>query len=187
MLYLGRPFLEPMAGTQLWQAAHSAMRKIRATLSESALEYLERFPQSVPLHERTDSAITPSKAEIIDDLTIAIEDCKAVHITYQSQQATEPATRDVYPYGLVRHKGSLYLVAFAPEHDEIRHYKVDRIEAVEISSFIVPAAGAISTSRTTWPARSGSTTATTTSPSSSSSCPPPPATSWNGTGTRARS
>ena len=26
--------------------------------------------------------------------------------------------------------------AFAPEHDQVRHYKVDRIEAVEVSSFI---------------------------------------------------
>ncbi len=134
-LYLARTFLEPLAGTQLWQAAHSAMRKIRATLSESAIEYLDRFPKL--FHSTTKGfGDYSSKAGVIDELTIAIEDRKAVHITYQSQQATEPATRDVYPYGLERHKGSLYLAAFAPEHDRIRRYKVDRIDAIQTSSFV---------------------------------------------------
>jgi HTH domain len=36
VIYLARPFLEPLAGTRLWEAGHSALKKIRATLSESA-------------------------------------------------------------------------------------------------------------------------------------------------------
>ena len=135
VLYLGRRFLEPLAGTDFWQAANSAMRKIRATLSKSALEYIERFPQ---LFHCTTAGFGnyANKAEIINDLAEAAEDCKAVHIAYQSQQATEPATRDVYPYCLVWHKGTLYLLALSPEHDEVRRYKVDRMESVEVSSFI---------------------------------------------------
>ncbi len=77
-----------------------------------------------------------AKADIIDTLTVAFEDRRAVLLTYQSQHATEPATRDVYPYGLARHKGSLYLVALAVEHEAIRNYKVDRIEAAEITEFV---------------------------------------------------
>jgi len=58
-----------------------------------------------------------------------------VFVTYQSLQATEPVTYDLYPYGLVYHRGSLYLVGHAPEHEEIRHWKVDRIEAAEVTNF----------------------------------------------------
>ncbi len=110
------------------------MRKIRATLSKSALEYVERFPQ---LFHCTGAGAGnyAAKAEIIDALSLAVDDRKAVVMTYQSRQATEPATRDVYPYILVWHKGSLYLLAFAPEHDEVRRYKVNRIESVEVTSF----------------------------------------------------
>jgi len=134
VLYLARPFLEPLAGTQLWQAAHSALRKIRATLDERAIAYFDQFPQL--FHCTTfDFGDYSNQAGIIDDLTFAVEECKAVHITYQSLQATEAATRDVYPYCLVRHKGWLYLIAFDPGHDQIRHYKVDRIERIEVSSF----------------------------------------------------
>jgi predicted DNA-binding transcriptional regulator YafY len=134
-LYLARPFLEPLAGTNLWQAAHSALCKVRATLSKSAREYLDEFPKL--FHSTTNGfGNYSSKSDIIDELAIAIEDRKAVHITYQSQQATEPATRDVYPYGFLRHKGSLYLDAFAPEHDQVRRYKIDRIVEIEVSSFV---------------------------------------------------
>ncbi len=134
VLYLFRPFLEPLAGTQLWEAAHNALRKIRATLDERAIAYLEKFPQL--FHCTTfELGDYSSKAGIIDELHFAIEERKAVHIAYQSLQATEPATREVYPYSLARYRGWLYLVAFDPAHDRIRHYKVDRIETIEVSSF----------------------------------------------------
>jgi predicted DNA-binding transcriptional regulator YafY len=133
-LFLCRRFLDPLAGTLLWQAAHSALGKIRSTLNKRAIDYLDQFPQ---LFHCTTSGFSDytNKAEIIDSLAFAAEEHKAVHITYQSQQATEPATRDVYPYCLVRHKGALYLDAFAPEHDKVRRYKIDRIESVEVSNF----------------------------------------------------
>ena len=135
VLHLARPFLEPLCGTQLWESAHSALRKIKSTLSKQALQYLEQFPRvfHCTTHGYSNYA---DKAEIIDTLTIASEDRKAVLLTYQSQHATEPATRDVYPYGLTRHKGSLYLVAFAVEREQIRRYKVNRIEAADMTPFV---------------------------------------------------
>lgn len=133
-LYLGRRFLEPLAGTVFWQAAQSAFTKLHAMIGPSAVAYAERCQAS--FHQTTVGVGDYArKAELIDALMRGIEDQLAVHITYESREATEPATRDVYPYAFVYHRGSLYLVAFAPEHDAIRHYKVDRIEAVEVSTF----------------------------------------------------
>ena len=51
---------------------------------------------------------------------------------YQSLSATEPVTYIVWPYGLAYHRGSLYLIGRTRRHDEICHWKVDRIEAVEL-------------------------------------------------------
>jgi predicted DNA-binding transcriptional regulator YafY len=42
-LDLSRPFLEPLAGTQFWEAAQSAFRKIRASLGEPELASAERM------------------------------------------------------------------------------------------------------------------------------------------------
>jgi predicted DNA-binding transcriptional regulator YafY len=39
---------------------------------------------------------------------------------------------------MVSHKGSLYLLAFAPEHNQVRSYKIDRIDEVHIGSTSFP-------------------------------------------------
>ncbi len=72
---------------------------------------------------------------MLDALTLAIEQSHATHLLYQSDRATEPAFRDVYPYGFIYHSASIYLVALDPAADGIKHYKVDRVEAVEVSNF----------------------------------------------------
>lgn len=133
-LYLARRLFEPLHDTLLWQSLEAAITKIRSTLNETALEYVENMLGRIrpaPLASSNYAA----KAEIVDRLMIGIEDHKIVHITYRSVRATEAATRDVYPHGVVAHRGSLYLIAFAPEHDEIRRYKIDRIDNIEVSDF----------------------------------------------------
>jgi len=133
-LYLGRRLLDPLAGTPFFEAAQRAFRKIRATLGASALAYLEQFGQ---LFHQTmmGTGDYSGKGDLIDELLIGIEDCKAVFLTYQSLRATEPVTYDVYPYGLVYHRGSLYLVGWSPDHEQVRHWKVDRIEGAEVTKF----------------------------------------------------
>jgi len=132
-LYLGRHLLEPRTGTHLWSGAQSALHKIRATLGEPTLRYLEKMADA--FHYTTiGHSDYARQSDVIDRLMIAIEDRRIAFITYQSLNTTEPATRDVYPYGIVYHRGSLYLIAWAVEHDEVRHYKVDRIEQVELDN-----------------------------------------------------
>jgi predicted DNA-binding transcriptional regulator YafY len=131
-LYLGRRFLEPLAGTVFWEAAQRAFKKVRATLGPEALKYIDQF--GTMFHQTMVGAGDyTKKAELIDDLMVGIEDRRAVFITYQSQRATEPVTYDVYPYGLVYHRGALYLVGRSPQHEEILHWKVSRIEAAGLT------------------------------------------------------
>jgi predicted DNA-binding transcriptional regulator YafY len=132
-LYLGRRFLEPLAGTAFWEAAQTAFKKIRATLGKDALKYIDQF--GTMFHQTMVGAGDyTKKADLIDELMVGIEDRKAVFITYQSLQATEPVTYDIYPYGLVYHRGALYLVGWSPQREEICHWKVGRIEAAEVTN-----------------------------------------------------
>jgi predicted DNA-binding transcriptional regulator YafY len=63
-LYLGRRFLEPLAGTVFWDAAQRAFRKVRATLSTQALKYLDRFA-GVFHHTLVGASDYTKKAELI--------------------------------------------------------------------------------------------------------------------------
>lgn len=131
-LYLGRRFLEPLAGTVFWEAAQRAFKKIRATLGADALKYIDQF--GAVFHQTmVGAADYTKKAELIDELMVGIEDRKAVFITYQSLRATEPVTYDIYPYGLIYHRGALYLVGRSPQREEICHWKVSRIEDAEVT------------------------------------------------------
>ena len=44
----------------------------------------------------------------------------------------EQVTYDIYPYGLIYHRGALYLVGRSPQREEICHWKVSRIEAAKV-------------------------------------------------------
>jgi proteasome accessory factor B len=133
-LYLGRRLLDPLAGTVFWLAAQQAYRKVRAGFNERVVGYLDRFSGFFH-HAMTGLADYSGKVELIDALVRAWEECKATHILYQSDRATEPAFRDVHPYGVFQHKAWLYLAALDPQEGRVKHYKIDRIEQVEVSQF----------------------------------------------------
>jgi len=131
-LCLGRRFLDPLAGTVFWDAAHRAFRKVRAMLSPAALKYLDKF--AAVFHRTLVGASDYStKGELIDRLVMTMEDRRITHITYRSLQATEPTTYDIYPSGMIHHRGSLYLVGWAPRRERVQHWKIDRIEEVEVT------------------------------------------------------
>jgi predicted DNA-binding transcriptional regulator YafY len=128
-LYLGRRFLEPLAGTYFWDASHRAFQKIRATLGHNTLLYLERMAKYL-LQTNVGVSDYSTKGELIDRLMIAIEDRRVARITYRSLRATEPVEYEVHPLGIVFHRRSLYLVAHSVSHSSVRHFKMDRLEDV---------------------------------------------------------
>lgn len=139
-LYVARRLMEPLAGTPFWDAAQRAFRKVRATLGAEAIKYVDRFGR---LFHQTMIGLSDysQKTELIDCLLIAIEDCRTARLTYRSLRSSEPVTYEIHPYGLIHHRGSLYLVGRFAEHEEIRHWKIDRMDRAELtdSHFTRPA------------------------------------------------
>jgi predicted DNA-binding transcriptional regulator YafY len=80
------------------------------------------------------------RSELIDRLMVAIEDHFVSLITYQSDQASESSTVEIYPQGFIFHRASLYLIAWSVPRNALRTYKMDRIESVEATklSAVVP-------------------------------------------------
>lgn len=130
-LYLGRQFLQPLAGTYFFQGSESVFRKIKATLGASAIAYLQKLASNF-YYKINGMADYTKKADIIDDLLRAMEDRRLTVICYQSLRSTEPYTHyDLHPYAFIWHKNALYLIARSLGHRAIRTFKVDRILEVE--------------------------------------------------------
>ena len=140
-LYLGRQFLEPLAGTDFFHGAQSAFAKIRSSLGDAPLRHLEKLASAF-YHTTNGLGDYSQKGQLIDDLVRAIEDRRLTVITYQSLRATEPVTHyDVHPYSVVWHKQALYLIAHSCDQAAIRTFKFDRISAAEVQElqFACPA------------------------------------------------
>ena len=139
-LHFSQQFLEPLVGTPFWHGNRSVFLKIRGALGDNAIRYIEKLTAGV---YATCIGVSnyQTRGQMIDQLLVAIEDHKVTLITYQSMQATEPVEQEVYPLGMVHHRGSLYLIAWSSRRSEVRNYKVDRIDeaAVQNLQYTVPA------------------------------------------------
>jgi predicted DNA-binding transcriptional regulator YafY len=136
-IYVGRKLMEPLAGTYLFISAQEAYKKLQHGFDKSIRKYLDKLSQTF-YATKFGTGDYSNYGETIDTLMIAIEERKVLSLGYQSQDITEPVTRDVYPLALVYHKLVLYLVAWAETHGEPRNYKVDRISTAECHPHSLP-------------------------------------------------
>lgn len=138
-LHLSQQFLEPLAGTPFWAGNRSVFRKVKGALGENALRYIHKLSAGIR-STNVGAGDYQKRGDLIDRLMVAIEDHKVTLIVYQSMQATEPVEQEVYPLGLIHHRGSLYLIAWSSRRSEVRNYKVDRIDdaAVQNLQYSVP-------------------------------------------------
>lgn len=131
-LHLGQRHLDPLAGTLIWKSVNSAFRKIRACLGEQALRHLEKMRGAFH-HTQFGASDYSDKSDVIDNLSLAVEEHWLAAMTYRSLNATEHVEYEIAPYGIVFHRHSLYLIALSNDHAEIRTFKIDRVEEVELT------------------------------------------------------
>jgi predicted DNA-binding transcriptional regulator YafY len=130
-LHMSQQFVEPLAGTPFWQGSRSIFRKVKGALGDKGQRYIEKLSTGL-LATTVGSSNYEKRGDLIDRLMIAIEDHKVALIVYQSMQSTEPVEQEVYPLGLVYHRGRLYLIAWSSRREEVRNFKVDRIDDVDV-------------------------------------------------------
>ena len=132
-IHMSRQFLEPLAGTPFWEGHRNVQRKVKGALGDEALRLIEKISEKL-----TATAVGASdyrqRGELVDDLMFAVEERRITLMVYQSMQATEPVEQEVYPLGMAFHRGSLYLIAWSSRREEVRTYKVDRIDSVNVQN-----------------------------------------------------
>ena len=132
-LHLGLGLLGPLAATPFGAAAREAARKVRAGFGSQAASYVERLG-AIFREAGVTGRDYGSKSELIDLLMVAVEDHKFARVRYRSEGADAASDRDVRPLGIAyfRGRGALYLVARDRRCGTLKHYKIDRVEAVEV-------------------------------------------------------
>ena len=127
-LYLGRRFLEPLMQTFLWDAADSALNKIRSLLGSQQARSLDRLLAAFS-EPKSDWNRYADKSSTIDTLITGCEDRREVKITYRSLASNKEETYAIRPYELSICGGTIYVTGYSCKSRGIRQWKLERMSS----------------------------------------------------------
>jgi predicted DNA-binding transcriptional regulator YafY len=137
MLLLGSDFTAQNFDAQYRSAAQSASRKIESVLSEKLRDEV-RYLQDSILFISSGSTEDITETEMVRQLRRAIIERTTVRFCYHTRyvrngQSTQQ-TREADPYGLVHYANAWHLVAYCHLRQDIRNFRLDRMENLELLS-----------------------------------------------------
>lgn len=125
-LFLGAKWLATQATGKLPANAESALTKLAHVLPKATFQDVQRF--TAVLH----FFITKQPIDLDDhtlaDMQRAIQEQRAVQLTYHSLQDNELTTRVIEPYGLSYGEGAWYVNAYCRLRQALRSFRLTRIE-----------------------------------------------------------
>jgi predicted DNA-binding transcriptional regulator YafY len=137
MLLLGSDFTAQNFDAQYRSAAQSASRKIESVLPEKLRDEVHHLQDSIRFIS-SGSIEGVTETEMVRQLRRAIIERATVRFCYhtryvRSGQSTQQ-TREADPYGLVHFANAWHLVAYCHLRQDIRNFRLDRMENLELLS-----------------------------------------------------
>jgi predicted DNA-binding transcriptional regulator YafY len=138
-LYLGASLVKDIWGASYFDAAVGATAKLDNVLPDALLQEVKQAQRGLLVTGWLRRDYGPW-APILDDLRRSVAQRRQLRLVYQSfhRQVSE---RTVDPYALALQWGNWYLVGLCHLRDELRTFRVDRIQEAELAdeTFEVPA------------------------------------------------
>ncbi len=133
-LYLGAELVRDIWGMSYYDAAVGATAKLDNVLPDALRQEVDHARRGLLVTGWMRRDYGPW-APILDELRRCVARRRQVRLTYQSfrQQVTE---RIVDPYALALQWGNWYLVGYCHLRDDLRTFRVDRVQGVEPSGEI---------------------------------------------------
>jgi len=122
---LGLEALSYLGLANVAPAADGAKDKLNRVLPSEARARVDAVRNALVL-ERPRSGVETDLALLIT-LAASVHDARAIQIRYRKEDGSETA-RGVRPYGLMRHEGRWFLAGFCLLRDDLRLFRVDRIQ-----------------------------------------------------------
>ena len=137
-LYFSRTLVGALSGTPFREDVERAFDKLAAGLTPHMRRFLDQLPQVIaakpdPMHGRpADEAADAGRQQVIARALDATLNRRQATITYHSRSSQRTKPYLVHPYRLAHAMGSLYLLAYVPEYQEIRTFAVERIREISL-------------------------------------------------------
>jgi len=115
------------AGYPFSETLDEAISKLKMYTNEEQLNHINRHLRGFEVIHPT---IESSLKSILQELEIAVAESYRLVIVYHKERGIEPQSRNIDPYGLVYWKGKWYTVAYCHLREEIRSFRIDRIQSL---------------------------------------------------------
>lgn len=130
-LYMGRRLLEPFAGTPFFDGIHAVFQRMESRLFSGAALFQAQLAEVFHLSSPGSSDYS-ARAHLIDQLLQAIQQRRILLMDYRKPGEAAATQYRIQPWSLAAHRGSLYIIAWSEYAQDVRHFKVDRIEALQL-------------------------------------------------------
>ncbi len=130
---LGTSLVGEMWGQLYQEAATGALAKLENLLPDEQRQevaWARRSLIATGLHRSDLDTLAPS----LEKLRRAVREYRRVNIHYRSSSSLQPEPRDIDPYALVHRWGWWYTVGYCHLRQEMRSFRVDRMEVVNLTA-----------------------------------------------------
>lgn len=137
-LFVGGEMVKQFTDASLHAPMASALDKLRAVLPRDRQDHVEKLVSRTIVRGRVGR--TPEAGNQRWMLTVqqGVVLRRVLRMAYRGLEREEDTQREVEPLGVVFYGGSWYLVAWCRLRKDIRHFRVDRIQRLELLPVVFP-------------------------------------------------
>ena len=139
-LFVGAEMVRQFTDASLSEPMNAAADKLRAVLPRDRQEHVERLArQTVVMGRAGNIATDPAAQPWLLAVQRGVAQRRVLRLRYRGAGQTEETERDVEPLGVVFYGGAWYLVAWCRLRRDLRHFRTDRMQRLEMLSEMFPA------------------------------------------------
>jgi predicted DNA-binding transcriptional regulator YafY len=139
-LFVGAEMVRQFTDASLSEPMNAATDKLRAVLPRDRQEHVERLArQTVVMGRAGNIATDPAAQPWLLAVQRGVAQRRVLRLRYRGAGQTEETEREVEPLGVVFYGGAWYLVAWCRLRRDLRHFRTDRMQRLEMLSEMFPA------------------------------------------------
>lgn len=138
-LTVGAEMVRQLGDASMVEPMTSAIDKLRAVLPRERQEQVDRLAQQTVISGRPGRIATePAAQPWLLAVQRAVAQRRVARLSYRTRSRGDETERAVEPLGVVFYGGAWYLVAWCRLRGDYRHFRIDRVQRMELSSETFP-------------------------------------------------
>lgn len=139
-LFVGAELVRQFTDASLCEPMNAALDKLRAVLPRDRQEHVERLArQTVVMGHMRNTPTDPAAQPWLLAVQRGVAQRRVLRLLYRGKGRAEETHREVEPLGVVFSGGAWYLVGWCRLRSDVRHFRTDRIQRLEMLAESFPA------------------------------------------------